>query len=73
MHQTETAELTQAIPEERLLRLDHVMSRVGLGRSTIYRRINQGTFPAPVKLGHRAVAWRESDINRWIHQRTGAA
>jgi prophage regulatory protein len=50
----------------RLLRLTELRGRVGLGRSTIYRRIGEGTFPAPKSLGGRAVAWLESDVEAWI-------
>lgn len=52
----------------RLMRLSEVRSRVGLGRSTIYRRISEGTFPQPKCLGGRAVAWLESDVDDWIAQ-----
>lgn len=51
---------------ERLYRLPVVLNRVGLARATIYGKIAAGQFPAPVKLGERAVAWRESDIDAWI-------
>jgi prophage regulatory protein len=57
---------------ERLLRIGDVMNRCGVGRSFIYKHVNLGTFPAPVKLspGRRGpVAWRESDINAWIESR----
>ena len=49
-----------------LLRLHDVISRTGLGRSTIYRRLAEGSFPRPVGLGVRAIAWRETEINEWI-------
>lgn len=51
----------------RLIRLPEVMSRVGLGRSTIYRWISEEKFPKPVQLGGHAVAWAETDIDAWIH------
>jgi prophage regulatory protein len=41
-----------------LARLPVVLRVTGLGRSTIYRWIAAGSFPAPVRLGTRAVAWR---------------
>jgi prophage regulatory protein len=47
------------------IRLPAVMARTGLSRSTIYQKIQQGCFPAPVKLGPRASAWIESEIERW--------
>lgn len=56
----------QASTNKIILRLDSVLTRTGLSRSSIYNQINQGIFPKPVALGPRAVGWRESDINDWI-------
>ena len=50
----------------RLLRKPAVLASVGFSNSELYRRIKEGTFPAPVKIGVRAVAWRDSDVDRWI-------
>lgn len=54
---------------ERLLRRREVENRTGLSRSTIYLWMSDGLFPKPRKIGPRAVAWRESDIQEWIEQR----
>ena len=43
---------------------------VGLSRSTIYAMMAAGTFPKPIKLGKRAVGWRESDVLDWVASRT---
>ncbi len=53
----------------RLLRLAEVLDRVGYRKSSIYALAREGKFPAPVRLGARAVAWRESDIAAWIASR----
>lgn len=55
-----------------LLRLNEVKARTGLSRSVIYRRIAIGNFPAPVKLGERASAWPEHEINAWCQARIAA-
>jgi prophage regulatory protein len=47
------------------VRLPTVLATTGLGRSTIYRLVADGSFPSPVKLGRRAVAWRWADIENW--------
>jgi prophage regulatory protein len=52
-----------------LARLPVVLKITALGRSTIYRWIADGSFPAPVRLGPRAVAWRWSDLDRWTQSR----
>ncbi len=49
----------------RMLRLPDVMKATGLGRSTIYAKVAAGDFPAPVKLGARAVAWPEAVVAEW--------
>lgn len=46
----------------RFLRLPEVGTVQGIKRSTIYNRIADGTFPRPVRLGPRMVAWPESEI-----------
>lgn len=51
-----------------ILRLPHVKTMTGLARSTIYARIAEGAFPAPVKLGRRAVGWVESEIQQWLQK-----
>ena len=56
-----------------MLRLPTVKERVSLGRSSIYAAIKRGTFPAPVRLSERAVAWVESDIDAWLASRIEAS
>ncbi|WP_417420716.1 helix-turn-helix transcriptional regulator [Halomonas sp.] len=51
----------------KLIRVKGVMERTGLARSTIYKYISLGQFPQPIKLGTRAVAWVESEIDTWIN------
>ena len=54
---------------EAIIRLPTVKNRTGLCRSTIYLLVKEGTFPAPVSLGERAVGWVESEITDWIASR----
>ncbi|HWW07996.1 helix-turn-helix transcriptional regulator [Collimonas sp.] len=49
-----------------LWRLPTVVAQTGLSKSEIYRRINNGTFPKPLKLGARAVAWPAAAIDTWV-------
>jgi prophage regulatory protein len=56
-----------AMPEpDRIIRLKTVLARTGLSRSTVYRKIAEGTFPAQLKISTNGTGWHESDINRWI-------
>lgn len=54
---------------ERIYRLPDVLTRTGLSRSTLYAMCAEGTFPAPIKLGLRAVGWAETEINAWLDSR----
>lgn len=58
----------------RLLRLESVENLTGLRKSSIYTYMASKAhgFPTPVRIGARAVAWRESDVLAWIAGRTEA-
>lgn len=51
---------------DKIMRRPDVEAMTGLGRSTIYDWMAKGKFPKPVRLGLRAVGWRESDIIGWM-------
>ena len=67
-------------PQKRLIRLPEVLSRTGYGRASIYRKMEDGSFPRSVKLGgppkdpeafdSRAVAWIEDEVDQWIESRS---
>ncbi|MDH4562326.1 AlpA family transcriptional regulator [Pseudomonas sp. BN411] len=50
----------------KIIRLKDVIDTTGLGRSTIYKYIAEGTFPRPVSLGDRCVGWVESEVQDWV-------
>jgi len=52
-----------------LEKLPLVTKRTGKGRTSIYEGIKDGTFPAPVRIGDRAVAWDSFAIDRWIEEK----
>jgi prophage regulatory protein len=49
-----------------IIRLKAVMSRTGHGRSSIYEKIANGTFPRPVPMGPKAVGWVDEEIDEYI-------
>jgi prophage regulatory protein len=51
---------------ERIIRLRTVLARTGLSRSTLYRKIAEGTFPRQVPISVHGAGWHESAVNRWI-------
>ena len=62
--------------KHRFIRLNEVLSRTGYGRTSIYRKMEDGDFPKSVKLGgppkdpnafdSRAIAWIEDEVDQWI-------
>ena len=66
-------------PQKRFIRLPEVLTRTGYGRTTIYRKMEDGSFPRSVKLDgppkdpnvfdSRAVAWIEYEVDQWIDSR----
>ncbi|MFC1776929.1 helix-turn-helix transcriptional regulator [Pseudomonadota bacterium] len=56
-----------------LIRLPLVIARTGLSRSTIYAKIKDETFPAPIQLGLRAVGWIDNEVSEWIEARISQA
>ena len=66
-------------PKNRLIRLPEVLSRTGYGRTSIYRKMEEGTFPkclkldgaprGPKKFDCRAIAWSEEEIDQWVEAR----
>ena len=65
-----------AAVESQILRTAEVLVATGLGRTTLWRRVKSGDFPAPIRLGgagSRAVGWRRTEIQAWIDERPRAA
>lgn len=58
---------------KRLLRLPEVLDRIGYKRSRFLELVRLGVFPKPVKLGARAVAWPESQIDAVVDRLVGGA
>jgi len=55
------------------LRLTEVRGRIGVSKSTIYQWMQSDSFPRPVKLGARSVAWQEIAIDEWMATRVDAS
>lgn len=56
-----------------LMRFKDVSRTCCRGRTAIYGDIKKGEFPAPVKIGRRAVAWRTNEVQAWVEARARAA
>ena len=65
--------------KHRFIRLNEVLSRTGFGRTSIYRKMEDGSFPKSLKLGgspkdpsifdSSAVAWIEDEVDQWVEDR----
>lgn len=60
-----------AVAPDRILRIKTVLERTGLSRSTLYRKVREGTFPRQVKISTQCAGWRESIVDRWIAELPG--
>ncbi len=65
--------------QKRFIRLSEVLSRTGYGRTSIYRKMKEGSFPRCMKLegpledpnafDSRAISWIEDEVDQWIESR----
>ncbi len=55
------------------IKLPAVKERTSLSTSEIYRRLEAGTFPQQIRLGAKAVAWLEHEVDAWIEQQITAS
>lgn len=51
---------------DRIIRITTVLERTGLSRSTLYRKVQDGSFPKQLKLSERCAGWRESAVTAWM-------
>lgn len=55
-----------SLPPEAVLRLPDVLTLVGLSRASVYAKVAERRFPAPIKLTQHASGWRIGDIRTWL-------
>lgn len=66
MSDHESEVVGQARRPSRLIRLKEVQHRVGLSRSTIYKRMSEGRFPKSRSIGPKCAVWIEAEIDDWV-------
>lgn len=52
------------------LLLSEVIEKSKLRKSSIYKKMNEGTFPKNIKISARKVVWKESDIVDWMNNQS---
>lgn len=60
---------TSLYPPDTMLRLKEVCDIVGKKKSTLYKAITEGEFPAPKRIGKRAVGWSANIVFKWVAER----
>ena len=55
--------------QRRLLTMRTVIAEVSLSRTEIWRRVQRGTFPKPIRLGPQRIAFVASEIDAWVNAR----
>ena len=58
--------MDKPLEERRIVRIGEVCRLTGLAKSTIYKKLAEGSFPARVHLGPRAIGWRTRDVVGWL-------
>ena len=53
----------------RFPRISEVPEMTGMGKTFIYDRMRDGTFPKQIQLGHRKVVWNEQEVAKWMADR----
>ena len=68
---TETINTVVPEPQRRVMRCKEVLEITGYSRSTIFRRIDAGEFPAPVRLSQygNAIGWDSLEVQKWVDSR----
>jgi len=59
------------VPLTGFMRLAQVLALVPVSKSTLWRHVSAGSFPAPVKLFIGVTAWRVDDVRGWIEEKSG--
>lgn len=54
------------LPPEGFIRQRRLLEVVPLSKSTLMRRVAEGRFPPPVKLGARLNLYEVSEVRRWM-------
>lgn len=55
------------------LRPKDAAEKAGISKSHLYRLVNQGRFPHPIKVSTRISAFLESEVDDWIRDRVAVA
>ncbi|RXJ79519.1 AlpA family transcriptional regulator [Arcobacter sp. F2176] len=53
----------------KFIRIQEVMKKTGIARSTLWLWVNEKKFPQPIKLSPRITVWEEEKIENWMKEK----
>ena len=51
------------------VRVSQLTKLIPISKASVWRKVKEGSFPKPVKLGERITAWHMNDIEAWLAAR----
>jgi len=57
----------------RILKRPAVEAITGLSRSSLYAKMQNGSFPTAIRLSERSVGWLYHEITAWLESRIAAS
>jgi prophage regulatory protein len=63
-------ESSYTLPETGFVRQKQLAAIIPFSRTTLWRKVRAGEFPAPVKLSAGITAWRVEEVRAWIASRS---
>ena len=54
--------------QPRFLHLAEMLEMTGMGKTFIYDRMKEGSFPKQIQLGSRSVVWNEQEVIKWMEE-----
>jgi predicted DNA-binding transcriptional regulator AlpA len=63
---TNAVQIYSDLPETGYLRLPQVLRFIPIGRSSWWKGVKEGKYPASIKLGAKTTVWRAEDIHELI-------
>ncbi len=63
---------TEVLQPGSYVRQSELLKALPFSPATLWRKVADGSFPAPVKLGPRITAWDVNRVLRWTAERTAS-
>lgn len=60
-------------PDQSMARAKTICNTLDFSKSTLHRKVAEGTFPKPFQLFEGVVAWKVGDVRAWLQSRVQAA